>query len=80
MRGEKVTFASGARFPRDYTNAADVAQLAVKLLDAPDEADYRGRLSIESGRAIGYEPRFRSIRDGLADYIERYRAFLTSSS
>ncbi len=121
VRGERVSFSSGARFPRDYTHAADVASLAVALLDAPEEADrifygatgeplvtageaarlvmelvpgaeieiadafsaedlleldYRGRLSIESGRAIGWEPAYRSVRDGLADYIERYREYL----
>lgn len=124
VRGEKVRFESGARFPRDYTHAADVASLAVALLDAPDEADrifygatgeplvtageaarivmelvpgaaieiaegftpedeielaYRGRLSIENARAqLGWEPTYRSLRDGLAEYIERYRAFLAS--
>lgn len=39
LRGEPVRFASGARFPRDYTHAEDVARLAVALLDAPDDAD-----------------------------------------
>jgi nucleoside-diphosphate-sugar epimerase len=121
VRGETVTFESGGPFPRDYTHAADVAQLALRLLDAPDDADrvfygatgeplvtagevarivrelvpgsrieipdvlteadqmelpYRGQLDISNGRAIGYEPRFKNVRDGIADYIERYRAFL----
>jgi nucleoside-diphosphate-sugar epimerase len=41
------------------------------------ELPYRGRLSIEPNRAqLGWEPRFKNIRDGLSDYIERYRAFL----
>ncbi|HEU0248793.1 MAG TPA: NAD(P)-dependent oxidoreductase [Gaiellaceae bacterium] len=125
VRGEVVTFESGGPFPRDYTHASDVASLAARLVDAPDDADrvfygatgqplvtaaevahivmelvpgsrieiadvltevdqmelpYRGRLSIENAREqLGWEPRFTDIRDGLADYVERYRAFLASS-
>jgi nucleoside-diphosphate-sugar epimerase len=74
--------------------AAEVARIVMELvpgsrIEIPDvltEADqmelpYRGRLSIESNRTqLGWEPRFKSIRDGLADYIERYRAFLAASS
>ena len=125
VRGEHVVFESGARFPRDYTHAADVASLAVALLDAPDDADrifygatgeplvtagevaklveelvpgaridiadaftgddlleldYRGRLDVENARALGWQPRFGAIRDGLADYVERYRAFTGTGS
>jgi nucleoside-diphosphate-sugar epimerase len=123
VRGEPVSFDSGRRFPRDYTHAADVASLAVALLDAPEDADrifygatgeplvtagevadivmelvpgsrieiadtftpadlleldYRGRLSIANAEALGWQPRFRDIRAGLADYVERYRAFLAA--
>ena len=74
--------------------AGEVARIVMELvpgsrIEIPDflsEADqmelpYRGRLSIENARTqLGWEPRFKSIRDGLADYVERYRAFLTSSS
>jgi UDP-glucose 4-epimerase len=74
--------------------AGEVARIVIELvpgsrIEIPDvltEADqmelpYRGRLSIESNRTqLGWEPRFKSIRDGLADYIERYRAFLAASS
>jgi nucleoside-diphosphate-sugar epimerase len=43
------------------------------------ELRYRGRLSIENARTqLGWEPRYRSIRDGVAEYIERYRAFLAA--
>jgi UDP-glucose 4-epimerase len=44
------------------------------------ELPYRGRLSVENAREqLGWEPRYRSIRDGLADYVERYRAFLAAA-
>jgi nucleoside-diphosphate-sugar epimerase len=73
--------------------AGDVARLVMELvpgsrIEIPDtlsEADqmelpYRGRMSIEANRTqLGWEPRFRDIRDGLADYVERYRAFLAAS-
>jgi UDP-glucose 4-epimerase len=73
--------------------AGEVAQIVMELvpgsrIEIPDtlsEADqmelpYRGRLSIEPNRTqLGWEPRFRRIRDGLADYVERYRAFLARS-
>jgi nucleoside-diphosphate-sugar epimerase len=74
--------------------AGDVARIVMELvpgsrIEIPDtltEADqmelpYRGQLSIAANREqLGWEPRFRDIRDGLADYVERYSAFLSSSS
>jgi len=73
--------------------AAEVARIVMELvpgsrIEIPDvlsEADqmelpYRGQLSIENARRhLGWEPRFTDIRDGLADYIERYRVFLAAS-
>jgi UDP-glucose 4-epimerase len=73
--------------------AADVARIVMELvpgsrIEIPDvltdadqmELPYRGRLSIENAREqLGWEPRFTDIRDGLADYIERYRVFLAAS-
>ena len=74
--------------------AGEVARIVMELvpgsrIEIPDalsandqiELPYRGRLSIESNRTqLGWEPRFKNIRDGLADYVERYRAFLAASS
>jgi nucleoside-diphosphate-sugar epimerase len=57
----------------------------IEIADVLTEADqmelpYRGQLSIENARRqLGWEPRFKDVRDGLADYIERYRAFLAAS-
>lgn len=73
--------------------AAEVARMVMELvpgsrIEIPDlltdadrmELPYRGRLSIDNARRqLGWEPRFRNLRDGLADYIERYRAFLAGS-
>jgi nucleoside-diphosphate-sugar epimerase len=73
--------------------AGEVAKIVMELvpgsqIDIPDfltEADqmelpYRGQLVIENARTqLGWEPRFKEIRNGLADYIERYRAFLAAT-
>jgi nucleoside-diphosphate-sugar epimerase len=41
------------------------------------ELAIRGRYSIENARTqLGWEPRFRDLRDGIADYVERFRAFV----
>jgi nucleoside-diphosphate-sugar epimerase len=74
--------------------AGEVARIVMELvpgsrieipdfLSEPDQMElpYRGQLSIENARnQLGWRPRFASIRDGLADYVERYRAFLAASS
>jgi UDP-glucose 4-epimerase len=74
--------------------AGEVARIVMELvpgsrIEIPDlltEADqmelpYRGRLSIDNARSqLGWEPRFQDVRDGIADYVERYRAFLDARS
>jgi nucleoside-diphosphate-sugar epimerase len=74
--------------------AGDVATIVMELvpgsrIEIPDvlsdadqmELPYRGRLSIDNARAqLGWEPRFKDVRDGIADYVERYRAFLDARS
>ena len=40
-------------------------------------AALRGELSIENARTqLGWEPQYGSIRDGIVQYIEQYRAFV----
>jgi nucleoside-diphosphate-sugar epimerase len=125
VRGEPVRVSSGGKLPRDYTHVADVASLATRVVDCPDEADrifyaatggplvtaaaaarivaefipgsdievsdtmtpddeveasFRGVLSIENARAqLGWEPRYASLRAGIAEYILSYRAFLAAT-
>jgi nucleoside-diphosphate-sugar epimerase len=44
-----------------------------------EELRIRGRYSIENARtSYGWEPRFAELRDGIADYIARYRSFVES--
>lgn len=43
--------------------------------------ELRGRLSIDNARdQLGWEPRYRSIRDGIVRYADDYRAYLAASS
>ena len=42
------------------------------------ELPIRGRYDVSNGLALGWQPRFSELRDGVADYIERFRAFLES--
>jgi nucleoside-diphosphate-sugar epimerase len=44
-----------------------------------EELAIRGTYSIENARSqLGWEPRFAELADGIADYIERFRAFLAA--
>jgi nucleoside-diphosphate-sugar epimerase len=37
-------------------------------------------LSVENARAqLGWEPRYASIRDGIAQYVEHHRAFVDAA-
>ena len=41
------------------------------------EVAFRGVLSIDNARQqLGWEPRYRLLRDGIAEYIDRYREFV----
>jgi UDP-glucose 4-epimerase len=41
----------------------------------------RGQLSIDNARQqLGYEPRFKDLREGMKDYIQNYRLYLDSAA
>jgi nucleoside-diphosphate-sugar epimerase len=41
------------------------------------EASFRGVISIENTKQqLGWTPRYSSLREGISEYIESYRAFL----
>jgi dTDP-glucose 4,6-dehydratase len=75
---------------RPPTTGSDVAAVVRELVpgcdvtisDAMTDAEladsvYRGRVSIENARVqLDWQPRFPDLRDGVADYIERYRRFV----
>lgn len=79
--GPLVTAAEVARIVIDLVPGADLE--IADVLSAADrlELDFRGVLSIENARRqLGWTPRYASVRDGIAAYIDRYRAFLAASS
>lgn len=74
--------------------ASGVAELARGLVDGADieigetlgpddrfELNIRGALSVDNARRqLGWTPRYPDMPDGVAEYIDRYRAFLAGSS
>jgi len=45
------------------------------------ELKYRGVISMEKARSqLGWSPRFGNIRDGIEDYIKRYREYLNTQT
>jgi len=72
-----VTAAQAARIVTELVPGAMI-EIADEL-DPEDrhETAFRGVLSIQNAREqLHWEPAFRSLRDGIGEYIERYRAFL----
>ncbi|MDQ3410562.1 MAG: NAD(P)-dependent oxidoreductase [Chloroflexota bacterium] len=56
----------------------------IEIADAMTETDraelpFRATLSIDQARAqLGYTPRYTNLEDGIAEYIERFRAYLAA--
>jgi len=75
------------------TTTTEVAQIVRELVPGADVeigeelseqekpvVALRGMLSIENARSqLGWEPRYASIRDGVAQYIEHYRAYFEAT-
>lgn len=74
--GPLVTTTEVAEIVRELVPGADV-EIGEELSEAEKPvAALRGELSIENARTqLGWEPRYGSIRDGIAQYVEQYRAF-----
>lgn len=78
----------------DMTTTTEVAEIVRELVPGSDieigeelsEAEkpvvaLRAKLSVENARSqLGWEPRYLSIREGIAQYVEHYRAFHAASS
>ncbi len=76
-----VTTTEVAKIVTELIPGADV-EIGEELSDAERPiVALRGRLSIENAREqLGWEPRYGSVRDGIARYSEDYRAFLASQA
>ena len=78
--GPMVTTTEVAEIVRELVPGADV-EIGEELSEAEKPVvALRGELSIENARTqLGWEPRYGSIRDGIAQYVEQYRAFHEST-
>ncbi len=75
--GERLTTATElAAIVRDVVPGADIEIGDTLGPDDNFELSFRAPLSIENARAqLGWEPQFRSMRDGVAEYVARYRDY-----
>lgn len=76
-----VTASRVVEIVRELIPGADID--VADILSEEDELylGCRGLISIENARAqLGWTPTFGNVRDGIAEYIERYRAFLGADS
>jgi UDP-glucose 4-epimerase len=78
--GEMVTTTEVGHIVRDLVPGADV-EIGEELSEAEKPVvALRGRLSVDNAREqLGWEPRYAAIRDGIAQYVEQYRAFHEST-
>jgi UDP-glucose 4-epimerase len=78
--GPLTTTTEVAEIVRGLVPGADV-EIGEELSEAEKPvAALRAELSIENARTqLGWEPRYGSIREGIAQYVETYRAFYEST-
>jgi nucleoside-diphosphate-sugar epimerase len=75
-----VTAAEAAKLVMELVPGADIDIGEVLSEDDQVELGFRGILSIENARRqLGWEPTYRSLRNGIAEYIAAYRAFLAGN-
>jgi nucleoside-diphosphate-sugar epimerase len=74
--GPLITTTDVAQIVRELVPGADI-DIGEQLSEAEKPvAALRGQLSIENARTqLGWTPRFGELRDGIAQYIEHYRAY-----
>jgi nucleoside-diphosphate-sugar epimerase len=79
--GPLVTTTEVAQIVRELVPGADV-QIGEELSEAEKPVvALRGELSIENARSqLGWDPRYGSIHEGIAQYVEQYRAFVEAQS
>jgi nucleoside-diphosphate-sugar epimerase len=75
-----VTASQAAKLVAELVPGADIKIADVLSDDDQVELGFRGMLSIENARLqLGWEPAYGSLRDGIAEYIATYRAYLAGS-
>jgi len=79
--GPLVTAAQAAALVAELVPGSTIEIADAMTPEDEAEASFRGVLSIENARTqLGWTPRFASLRDGIAEYIASYRAFLSASN
>lgn len=75
-----VTAAEAAAIVMELVPGASIEVADVLGPDDLHELAFRGVLSIENAREqLNWQPAYRSLREGIGEYIARYRAFIASS-
>jgi len=75
-----VTTSEVAEIVREVVSGADVSVGGELAESEKPVVALRGRLSIENARTqLGWEPAYGSVRDGIVQYAEQYRAFLDAT-
>jgi nucleoside-diphosphate-sugar epimerase len=75
-----VTAAEAAKLVMELVPGADLEIANVLSAEDQVELGFRGVLSIENARRqLGWEPAYRSLRDGIAEYVATYRSFLAGN-
>jgi UDP-glucose 4-epimerase len=76
-----VTAAQASRLVMELVPGARIEIADVLGPDDLQEVSFRGVLSIRNAQdQLHWEPAFRSLREGISEYIDRYRAFLGSGT
>jgi nucleoside-diphosphate-sugar epimerase len=78
--GRLVTASEVASIVRELEPSADI-EIGEELAESDRfELNIRARLSVDNAREqLGWSPRYLEMRDGVAQYLERYRAFLAAT-
>jgi UDP-glucose 4-epimerase len=78
--GEMTTTTEVAQIVRELVPGADV-EIGEELSEAEKPVvALRAMISVENAHTqLGWEPRYGSIREGIAQYVEQYRAFVAAS-
>jgi UDP-glucose 4-epimerase len=79
--GPMVTTTEVAQIVRELVPGADI-EIGEELSEAEKPVvALRGELSIENARSqLGWEPLYGSLRDGIAQYVDQYRAFVGATT
>lgn len=79
--GPLITASEVARLVAGLVPGSRIAISDLMTSDDEVEASFRGVISIENARRqLAWAPRYASLREGIAEYIAAYRAFLAAPS